>query len=523
MAVRDILRNTASRFPDREAVVAADGRYRYDELQDTSYKLAGLLQQRGVGKGDKIALCFANDEAGSFILCYFALHWIGAVPVPVNSRWAPDEKAFVAGHAQVKGVVSGDAYLEQWEEGLSHNGWKLDLKIARHATREGWENLDQLLAQSAPSPQEPPIDDADLADLLYTSGTTGLPKGVATPEGNLQIRAGDPMAAVAGLIFSGRILHTVPLCGYTGLHGCMLMSIEAGGTQIILPHFDAGEFLRTIPEEKVSTLAAVPSMLTLMMNHPDREKYAYSSLKIVFFASAPMPPGTLREMVRLWPGRALLNVYGQTEAGGDLLLVMGPDPKEHLEHLGALGKPVPGCEVAILDDKDQPLSEGTVGEICLRSSRTQRHYYRNEDAEKQLWRNGWLHTGDVGYIDKDGYVHLTDRKKDMIIRGGYNIFAIEVENVLDEHPDVVESAVVGLPHPVLGEDVVAFVVLRSGASVTPQALYDFCRQRLADYKCPRHILFVDALPRNAMGKVIKAELRDQYHDLILAEHAKQGA
>jgi acyl-CoA synthetase (AMP-forming)/AMP-acid ligase II len=498
------------------AVIARDGNATYSDLLHSSRNLAGQMERHGVRKGDTVAICLGNEEALSFIVSYFACQWLGAVPVPINPRLSPDEKAFIARHSNSSVLITGNKYLPSWQERLNSLRPSLRLSIARNTdtNANGWFSLEEWLNSSQAEIDPAPLDADDPLDLLYTSGTTGMPKGVITPQGNLMVKPGDPIS-FAAFLFTGRVLHAVPLCGYTGCHGVMLQAIRAGGTQIIHPEFHVARFLQAIQEEQASTIAVVPTMLTLMMNAPEVSNYRYTSLQFVFSASAAVPPSTVRKMAEVWPHVFFINVYGQTEAGGNMICVMGPRLQDHLDRPGSVGFPSSGAEVYILDENDRPLPPGEIGEIAFRSDKPPRRYYQNDVASKELWRNGYLHTGDIGYVDRDGYVYITDRKKDMIIRGGYNIFALEVEQVLYDHPAVAECAVIGIPHPALGEDLLAVIVPKPGQSVTADEIRAFCLQRLADYKSPRHAVLVDHLPRNAMGKVLKQELRETYKSWLV--------
>ena len=534
-SVVDLLRQHAAERPDKLAVVAEDGRVTFAELEQRSNQLAHLLHESGLRRGDKVAMLAGNAEAVHFATCYLGMHKLGVVPVPLNTRWALPEKYYVLEHSDAVAVIASPeqatvlAELAQPGAAVQIQGRRVTLPL-RHL----WVIGNEPVAGFAPlgpafevtdvqvPPLDPPLRAQDPADLLYTSGTTGMPKGVLVPHGNLTPEPDEGSSGIADILaalFGESLVHAVPLFGFTGCHGVMVMCLRAGITQICMARFDASTFLAAIEHHRATSMMAVPTMLNLMMNHPNLQDFDYSSLQFVFFGAAPMQPDTLRKMVSIWPHIRMLNGYGMTEGGTSAACFMGPDPHEMLKRPGCVGRAV-GGEVVIVDEQDQPLPPGQTGEICFRSKGVNRSYYKGEEQTAQLWRHGMLHTGDIGYLDEEGYLYITDRLKDMVNRGGYNIFAVEVESVLLDHPDVLEVAVIGVPHPVLGEDVLAVMVPRAGCqpnagALSQEALYDYCKARLADYKSPRHVVFTDELPKNAMAKILKAQLRQQYRDHIM--------
>jgi len=278
-------------------------------------------------------------------------------------------------------------------------------------------------------------------------------------------------------------------------------------TAVIQPKFEPGRFLQLIEEKGVLLAYAVPSMIMLCLGHEQIENHDYSSLKMLMYGTAPMPPGGVRRLAELFPQTYLLNVYGLTEGGG---AVCSLPPKEAKKRPDSIGRPLPPTEMRVTRDDGEPCDPKEVGEIWMRTP-TRRSYFKDDAATSEAWtEDGWLRTGDAGYVDEDGYLYLSDRKKDMIIRGGYNVYPAEIEAVLYEHPAVVEAAVIGVPHEVLGEDVKAFVVVRNTEPVSPEQITAYCKERLADYKTPRQVEFLDALPRNALDKVLKRELRKHH-------------
>jgi acyl-CoA synthetase (AMP-forming)/AMP-acid ligase II len=274
-------------------------------------------------------------------------------------------------------------------------------------------------------------------------------------------------------------------------------------TVLYLPKFDAGRWLHIVEQERPVIAFVVPAMARLLIHHPDFDSADLSSVKRLILGSAPLPRDTLERLQARLPAAAVLNSYGQTE-GGHATFAMDPDGAR--TRPGAVGRPTPPVEVRIVDDEGAVLPVGEVGEVITRNPRGHREYYRNPDATAHMWEGGWLRTGDLGRLDEDGYLYIVGRKKEMVVRGGMNVYADEVEAVLQSHPEVVEAAVIGIPHEVLGEDVAAYVALRSEATVSTAELQGFASERLADYKVPRQIHYLPALPRNPGGKVLKSQL-----------------
>jgi acyl-CoA synthetase (AMP-forming)/AMP-acid ligase II len=375
----------------------------------------------------------------------------------------------------------------------------VNLEYATLPGHGGVVAYDELLASDAAGIQVP-VDDEDLADIMYTSGTTGLPKGVAVRHRNVgMIPNGDPPWTGAGW------LHGAPLFTFAGI-SFIFNPMKMGLAGLYLPKFDAGRWLEIVERERPMMAFLVPAMAELLVAHPDFGTRDLTSLVAVSIGSAPLAPATLLQLQERLPQATVSNSYGMTEAGPAFIVM----PKDEVtKRIGSVGKPIGPMEVKVVDDELVTVTNGTVGELLTRMPGRQREYYRDDEATSATWtEDGWLRSGDLAYLDEDGFIYIVGRKKDMIIRGGNNIYATDVEAVILEHPDVREAAVIGVPHQVLGEDVGAFVVLREGAALSEDELKEFCVDRLADYKRPRQVTFVTELPRNATGKVMKHVLRE---------------
>jgi acyl-CoA synthetase (AMP-forming)/AMP-acid ligase II len=480
--VPDELRGTAHAYPDRVAlrVYRADGPVEeltfrlWDQASDGLAHL--LVEERGVRPGDRVMLRLPTAEARSFEVAYFAAHKAGAIVVPVNPRYARREVDHIVENCEPKVIVTEPVDVEA---------------LARDAR-----------------PIQAPIDGTDVADILYTSGTTGLPKGVASTHDNVLVNKAAPFEREM------RLLQSIPLPTAFGSYGAMLMALRYGLTNIALPDFDARRFGELIESERPAWLLMVPAHILLLIESGVLGAVDGSSVRMVLYGSAPTPTHAVVALAEAFPRAMLCNGYGLTEGGGSACTM---PPGEALARPGSVGKPVEGVALRILDDAGDELPVGEIGEVAIRIGGGQREYWNDPVASAETWRDGWVHSGDLGYLDDDGYLYLVDRKKDMIIRGGYNVFSIEVEDALAEHPDVVEVAVLGIPHPILGQDICAVVRLREGATpLELDAARSFVANRLADYKQPRRLVIrSEPLPRSPMQKVDKRALAGELSDLAL--------
>ena len=482
--IPDQLRAQAARFPDRLAVrVDGGGELTFADWDRRSNAVARGLVDGGVQPGDRVALLLPNDAALRYHVGYIAVQKAGAVAVPVNTRYAPREVDHVVANAGAAVVITTDEQRARVEG-----------KVSRVIGDTEWDAL----AGHDDGEFQVPIDAGDLADILYTSGTTGLPKGVAATHDSA---VHQPAPIDAG----GLVLHAVPLPTFIGTHGAQGMCLRFGVTTLLQPSFDAARFAELIASERPGWLLTVPAHCLLLLSSGALEGLDTSSVSVLIYGSAPMPPAAEAKLAAAFPNAALLNGYGLTEGGGSVVTMPAG---ETLKHPGSVGKPMPGVTVRIVDDAGVEVAGGEIGEVTIAVPKGRRSYYNDPEATARTWRDGWVHTGDLGYVDDDGFLYLVDRKKDMIVRGGYNVYSVEVESALHEHPDVAEAAVVGVPHDVLGQDVCAVIRLRPGA--TPLTLDDvtaFVADRLADYKRPRRLVVRDTdLPRSGMGKVDKKAL-----------------
>jgi acyl-CoA synthetase (AMP-forming)/AMP-acid ligase II len=482
----DELQAVAERFPDRVAVDVVDGDAMTFAAWDArSNTLARTLVGRGVRPGDRVMLLLPPELADRFAIAYVTAHKAGALVVPVNPRYAPRELDHIAASADPALIVTGGdqeprARALSTPQLIGDGDWP--------ASTRG--DAERFRVARAPS---------DLAEILYTSGTTGLPKGVTSTHASVLANEAAPLEPVLTL------LHSAPLPTTFGSLGALIMPLRLAMTSIALPRFDTERFATLIEERRPTWLLMVPAQILLLLESGALAGRDTASVRMVMFGSAPTPPHALPALAEAFPRAALVNGYGLTEGGGSTCTM---PPGELLQRPGSVGKPVAGASVRVVDDGGDERPRGEVGEVTIRLAAGERSYWNDPEASARTWRDGWVHTGDLGYFDEDGYLYLVDRKKDMINRGGYNVYSIEVESALYEHPDVVEAAVVGVPHDVLGQDVCAVVRVRAGAEpLELDTVRAFLADRLADYKLPRRLVVRDVLlPRSGMHKVDKKAL-----------------
>jgi acyl-CoA synthetase (AMP-forming)/AMP-acid ligase II len=448
---------------------------------------------RGVEPGDRVALVLRPQDALTFVVAYAAVHKAGGVAVPVNIRLSPAQLRAVLEHCEPRAVVVSGSLRDLVPASLPGEPVVVSTGDSGDI---GWA---ELLDQSDDDLQVP-RDPDDLAEILYTSGTTSAPKGVAIRHSNsaLFLRAKPD--------WSGRPwLHASPMFTFAGLT-FVYQPMRMGMSTLYLPKFTTSDWLRLVNDEKPKACFLVPSMVELLLADPATPAAAWSAIEMLSVGSAPIAPATLLRLAELVPDALVTNSYSMTEAGTAYFMM----PKGALAtHPGSVGQPVPPAEVRILDDDGKPVATDEIGHIQVKPAGRMREYYRAPEASAEVFHSdGWLRTGDLGRFDADGFLYISGRAKDVIIRGGMNVYAADVEAALYEHPGVREAAVIGAEHAVLGEEVVAFAVLTESGAATTDELIEFCRERLADYAAPRRVHLVDELPRNATGKVMKRDLRE---------------
>jgi long-chain acyl-CoA synthetase len=460
------------------------------EQQRAANRVAHALVRLGLGPGDRAVVLLPNCP--EVLQAYAAILKLGGVIVPVVFLLGPEEVRHILADSEARVVITAAPFLDRIE------GWTGPVVLVGGG--DGGLAWDELVAGHPDDSATVERADTDLAVILYTAGTTGRPKGVALSHGNLAANA----RAAASLYELDRTAWALMVLPLSHSYGLTVMNAGniLGTRGVLLRWFDPEGVLEAIQQYRVQSMSGVPTMLVYLLNYPGAEAYDTSSMRLWGSGAAPLPVEIVEPFETKFGGR-ILEGYGLTEASPVVSALRLSGPRK----LGSVGQPIPGVEVAILDDDDRPLPTGEVGEVCVRGPSVMQGYYRLPEETAAALRNGWLHTGDVGRLDADRFLYIVERKKDLIIRGGFNVYPREVEDVLYAHPAVAEAVVVGMRDPLMGEEVLAFVVLKPGAAADAGALVAFCQDRLAKYKCPRQVRFVDALPKSPIGKILRKELR----------------
>lgn len=489
--------HNASRYPDKVVLAQGDRRVTNRTFLDRVNALAAGFRDLGIESGDIVAVLLYNHI--EFIETVFALNRIGAAFLPLNYRLSPSEWEYILTHSEAAAIVSEREFV------AAVNGIAPRRRLlVGAAPLDGWVSYEDLLARhsGASVPVEPVAAD-HLQRLMYTSGTTARPKGVRITHGNVLFKNLGHIVEF-GLTSADTTLVCGPLYHVGGLDLPGLGTLHAGGSLIVLRKFDAREVLDTIERERPTNVWLAPSMMNALLQLPDTADRDTSSLRFIIGGGEKMPEPLIERILAAFPGTWFSDAYGLTETvSGDTF----NDAEHMLAKVGSVGRPVVHTQVRIVDDQGNEVPRGALGEITLSGPKVFAGYWRDPEATARALRDGWFHTGDVGRVDEDGYLYVEDRKKDMIVSGGENIATPEVERVLYEHPDVVEAAVVGIPHERWGEVPKAYVVTKPGSSLDAAGLVEFCRERLAKFKVPAEVHFLDELPRTPSGKVLKRDLR----------------
>jgi acyl-CoA synthetase (AMP-forming)/AMP-acid ligase II len=493
------IRLLAEAHPDEIAYrFLSDGTLSFRQWDERSSQVAHSLLDLDLQRGERVALLLDGADAPVHLAAYAGVHKAGGVNVPVNTRLSDGEVEAILRHAEPSLLIGSDTHHVELA-GLAQTVPSVRAAFTTGPARRGLRGWDEVVAASTAAVQAD-VGDDDIADIIYTSGTTGVPKGVV-----IRHRASTPMDVDMPHWNGLQWFHASPFFTFAGL-SFLFVPMRLGMTGVYAARFDARRFLDMVEAKQIQMCFLVPAMVELLVAEPDFSERDLSGLLMVTIGSAPIAPATLLRFQEQVPDAMVSNSYGMTEAGSAHMAM----PKgELLRRPGSCGKPMPPVEVRIVDPLGEQVGHGETGEVVLRNPGREREYYRNETATAETWRDGWLHTGDLGRLDEDGYLYIVGRIKDVIIRGGTNIHAVDIEAVLYEHEAVQEAAVVGIPHKVLGEDVAAFVVAKPDTRIDIEELRAWCAERLADFKVPRLIELRQELPRNATGKVLKRELASQ--------------
>ncbi|MBI2856018.1 MAG: long-chain-fatty-acid--CoA ligase [Chloroflexi bacterium] len=514
MNTSEFLTITAAIVPDREAIIFDDRRLSFGELAERVNRLANALADMGVGTGDRVAVMQVN--CNEHIESYFATAKLDAIFVPINFRARAEELTFMLNDSGVKAIILGQRYQDMLRS-VKPDLTTLEHQIALEAPGDGFLFYDDLLAGASYEERFPAADDEDTTIIMFTAGTTGTPKGVMLSHNSFSSYILANVEPVDVENAEKNIL-TVPLHHIAGVQAVMA-AIYGGRSLVLQRQFEEESWMQLVQQEKANRAMMVPTMLKRLMDHQNFSKYDLSSLQVITYGAAPMPLEVIKKAIQVFPDTRFINAFGQTETASTITMLPPedhniregePDFDKKLKRLGSIGKPLPDVEVRIVDEDghDVPLRE--TGEIVARGSRLMKGYWNREEATRETLRGGWLYTGDLGYWDEDGYIFLSGRAKDFIKRGGEMIAPEEVEQIIMSHPAVDEAAIIGIPDVEWGERVRALVVRKPGAQLTAEEVIEHCRPRMAGFKRPEDVVFVDELPRNPMGKVLKRVLREEH-------------
>lgn len=507
-----IVRNV-HKFPHKEAVIYGKTRLTYKQFNERINRLAHALLDIGIKKGSKVAILSFN--CNQFLEAYYALGKIGGVAVPLNFRLHTEELAYMVHHSDAEAFIVGEPFVQMVKD------MQKDLPQVRQYISiiekpvKGMLNYEKWIAKYPDNEPLVLVDEDDPLFIMYTAGTTGRPKGAVITHKNevvMWMLGGWYTFTDQGLFGKHQLrdfksFAAPPIFHLASFGFCQFNFF--GGTTVVLPEevFDPASIMRTIQEEKINAIVLIPAMANFLFLLPDIDKYDTSSLQVWLTGAAILPTETRRLIQKYFPNVHILDLFGQTEMSP---VVTGLLSGESKGRETSVGRVLPFIEMRIVDDNDNEVPVGTVGEAVYRGPTVMKEYYKNPKATAEAMRGGWFHSGDLVRRDAEGYVYVVDRKKDMIISGGENIYPAEIEEVLHGHPKILECAVIGVFDEKWGESVKAVVVCKPGEQLTEQEVIEYCKQHLASYKKPRSVDFVDSLRRNAIGKVLKRVLREQY-------------
>lgn len=517
MPLNEILHRAVRLFPHKEAVVCGDLRMDYETFSRRVWCLSNVLRAHGLKRGDRVAILHQNCHV--FLESYFAATHLGLVLVPLNIRLSTPELAMILNDCQarimiIQGLFSGMVGdISMNVPALEGMIWtQRDFKIS--GSRQ-WDYESLLKDQSDMPPQDGAMGDDDLAHLYYTSGTTGRPKGVMLTHKNVKTHALGTIAEI-GLSDKDTWFHVAPLFHLADAWATFAIT-WVGGKHVIQPAFDALRVLDGIAEERITLTNLIPTMLNMMINHPDVGRFDYSSLRVLLSGGAPIAPEVVRKILEVFKCD-YIQTYGMTETSPYLTLsilkdhLRGLSWEDQLKFKASTGREFIGVSLKVVDSDDNEVERDNehVGEIIVKGDTVTPGYWNLPGETAKAFKDGWFYTGDLAVLNEERYVTIVDRKKDIILTGGENVYSTEIENVLYQHPDILEAAVIGVPDPKWGEAVKACVVLKSGGKATEDEIISFCKRHLAHYKAPKGVDFMESLPRTGSGKVFKKALRDTY-------------
>ena len=510
MGITQSIKRLEQQNPRGCATVFGTRARRWDEFAERVARLAGGLRSLGVALGDRVAVLALNSDR--YLEFYGAVPWAGAVVVPLNIRWSAPENIYALNDSGATVLLIDDAFVSMAKSILAgEHSVREVIYMGETSAPTGMAPYEQLIERSAPIPDTVRTG-SDLAGIFYTGGTTGFPKGVMLSHSSLW------SSAAAAATFTARVpdavvLHAGPLFHLAAFGGVM-SALLLGARHVIVPRFDPGLVLEAIERNKVTSVALVPTMIRMLVTHPKLPATNLSSLRYLAYGASPMPEALLRDAMRALHGCQFIQAYGQTELS-PVATVLGPEyhtfEGPNAGKLASAGRVSPCCELQVVNPLGVEVPRRTIGEIRVRGLNAMLGYWNKPEETAATLRDGWVHTGDAGWMDEDGFVYVVDRVKDMIISGGENVYTAEVENACVSHAAVSQCAVIGIPSDDWGEAVHAIVILKDGKRVAADDLIAHCHALIAGYKCPRSIEFrAEPFPLSGVGKVLKRELRKPY-------------
>lgn len=502
ISLGEMLKRSVERYPDKNALIYNQTSVTYEEFGKRVDNVASALKLgHGIEKGDRVAILFSNTI--EFCVCFFAITQIGAICIPLNYRLSPDETVYQLEDTNTGTLIYESIYHDKIQSVRTRAPSLNKLFAVGDVPTEGIGHFDELVSWEGQSAAPVALDEEDIASIMYTSGTTGKPKGAMICHRNLVCNA----MSAAHIMEIGpdtKQIILTPLFHASALHSQLMTSVLEGGTLVLMKEFKTRESLELMAKERINLVIAVPTMYWFWVNTTDFDQYDFSSLQYTISGGAPAAPELITRLARMFPNSKFINAGGMTES---ISFTFALPPKDALRKLGSIGWATPCMDIGVMDENGNPVTVGEIGELWYSGAAVCKGYWNKPDATRQSFKDGWLLTGDMARFDEHGYLFLMDRKKDMIIRGGENIYSVELENTLYAHPDILEAAVVGVPDKIFGEKVKAVIVPKPDQAITEQSVKAFCLEHLADYKVPEYIEFVDALPRTPSGKVTKNLLR----------------
>ena len=491
-SIPELLNQRVKAAPDKPFLFSeADKRqFTYKEFEAAVIRTANMLAANGVRKGDVVSLLLPNSV--EYVIAYFACWQLGALAGPINSLLKSEEIAYVISNSEAKALLVNSEFLPVIESIQNELPAIIRFDNQSEATRE----------HSFTAGPAAEIDLDHEAIIIYTSGTTGKPKGCLLTHGNVIANARQ-ITNWLGFTEKDRLLTIMPLFHMNAVSVTTMSALYAGGSTVVSPKFSASRFWQIISDYEITSFGSVATMLSMLLStYPDGVPAGLKTdqLRFAMCGSAPVPAEVLRRFEETF-NCLVIEGYGLSESTCRSTF----NPPDQRRRPGSCGLPI-GNEMRVVDEEDRDVPDGELGEIVLRGENVLKGYYKNDAANAAAFRNGWFHTGDIGYRDADGFFYIVDRKSDMIIRGGENIYPREIDEVLYQHPDVAAAAVVGVPDNLYGEEVAAVVVLKPGARTSEQEVIDYCKGRLADFKCPKTVHFIEDIPKGPTGKLLKREL-----------------